>query len=578
MIKSGGALLLAAAGALSAAEWLRYSSPNFELYSDARDAVSRNALVRLELIRHVFLDTAGPRGTPLPIRVFLFASARDFRQFRLSETTRGFYQSGPERDTIAMHAGDDETYRVVFHEFVHLVLNHSAPPLPRWLEEGSAEFYSTLEARDDKLLIGGLVPVHLRTLARHPWLDGKTLASITRNPREDREPAKTGVFYAQSWALVHMLTLGPGYRTRFPRFSHLVMRGTPVAFAFEEAFSKTLDEALRDLAAYLKSGSLPVSTVLWNPLDPIGIEVEKIPPDQAETAQIELLLQMGQHAAAESRLERLARNQPDHPDVLSELAMFSMGRRRPEEARRYFERSIAAGSRRSTTYFEYAMLLRDTGAPRERVRELLQQAIGRNPRYAEAHFLLAQMQTQEGKHQEAVKSLEQAVDVLPRQSYFWHALSMGYGELDRREEARAAARRAVEAAVTEHEFEMARAALRQAAAAAARTAPAAAPAAPRPAVNVPKSWEMPKGDARVEGVLEHIDCLGQSARFHVRAEGKTLALWVGNPGQVLLNTPSSLTFEFACGSQKARRVSIEYKRTPDAARKTEGEITAIEFR
>jgi tetratricopeptide (TPR) repeat protein len=576
MTRRWGVLLLAA-GMLNAAEWLRYSSPNFELYSDARDAVSRNALVRLELIRHVFLDAAGPKGTPLPIRVFLFSSARDFRQFRLNETTRGFYQSGPERDTIAMHAGDVETYRVVFHEFVHLVLNHSAPPLPRWLEEGSAEFYSTLAAQGDKLLIGGPVPTHLRTLARQPWLDAKTLASMTRNPRDDREPEKTGMFYAQSWALVHMLTLGPGYRTKFPRFSHLVMRGTPVPFAFEEAFSKTLDEALRDLRAYLQSGSLPVSTVLWNPLDPVGIEVEKIPPDQAETAQIELLLQMGQHAAAASRLERLERNQPDHPDVLAELAMFAMGSRRPEEARRYFERAIGAGSQRSTTYFEYAMLLRDQGAPRERVRELLEQAIGRNPRYAEAHFLLARMQAQDGNHKDAVKSLEQAVEVLPRQSYFWHALAMAYKELDRRDEARAAARRAVESASTEHEFEMARAALRQVATAPV-TAPASSATPVRPAVNVPKSWELPKGDARVEGMLEHIDCLGKSARFHVRAEGKPVALWVENPGQVLLNTPSSLTFEFACGSQKARPVAIEYTRKPDTVRRTEGEITAIEFR
>jgi tetratricopeptide (TPR) repeat protein len=352
-----------------------------------------------------------------------------------------------------------------------------------------------------------------------------------------------------------------------------VTQGVPVPLAFEEAFSKNLDQALVDLRAYLKSGGLPVNAVLWKPLDPVEVETHPIPPAEAESAQIELLLQVGRHEAASSRLQRLERDYPDHPDVLAELAMYSMGARRAEDARRYFERAIANGSQRSSTYFEYAMLLRDSGAPRQRVQELLLEAVGRNPRYAEAHFLLALMASQDGRHREAAASLEQAVEVLPRQSYFWHALASAYTQLGRINDARLAARRAVESAATSHELEMAQAALRQTASAASPP-----PASPKPAITVPKSWQMPKGDARIEGVLEHIDCLGANARFHVRAQGKPVALWVDNPGQVLLTSESGLTFEFRCGSQRARDVAIEYVRKPDAQRRTEGEITAIEFR
>src|SRR5687768_10924274 len=76
------ALLLIACCAAPAATWVRYTSPNFELYTDTREATARDVLGRLELIRHIFLDTAGPAGAPLPVRVFVFASPRDFRPFR----------------------------------------------------------------------------------------------------------------------------------------------------------------------------------------------------------------------------------------------------------------------------------------------------------------------------------------------------------------------------------------------------------------------------------------------------------------------------------------------------------------
>ena len=566
------ALLLIVCRAVPAATWVRYTSPNFELYTDTREATARDVLGRLELIRHVFLDTAGPAGAPLPVRVFVFASPRDFRPFRPTEVTRGFYQSGPERDYIAMHDADEETMRVVFHEYVHLVLNHSVPAVPRWLEEGTAEFYSTLQARDERLLIGMPVPSLLRVLGSQPWLSAAALASVTRDSPEYNDARKSGLFYAQSWALVHMLNLAPGYRKSMPRFSQLVYQGVPVTLAFEQAFSKRMEDALNDLRAYLRGGTLPVTASMWKPPSAAEIAVDTVAPEQVEVAQIELLLRIGSHDAAAPRLKKLEREHPRDAFVLTELAMFAMGARRVDEARRYFEQAIAARSTHATTYFEYAMLLRDSGAPRDRVRELLREAVGRNPKHAEAHFLLGLMASQDGDHAAAAAAIEHAVAVLPRQSYFWHALATAYRQLGRDEEARRAARRAAESARTSHEMEMAQSALRLTTAAAAANV-----AAPRPTVNTPKSWEMPKGDARVDGTLEHIDCLGQNARFHIRAEGKSIALFVDNPGRILLNTPSSLTFEFTCGTQKARRVLVEYRRNPRAERRTEGDITAIEF-
>jgi len=156
---------------------------------------------------------------------------------------------------------------------------------------------------------------------------------------------------------------------------------------------------------------------------------------------------------------------------------------------------------------------------------------------------------------------------------FWHALALAYHKTGRRELARRAARRALEAARTRQEREMAEAAL-----ALTGREPAWVELPGRPQVTTPETWFRKKGDHRAEGILERIDCVGTSARFHVRTAEGPLALWVDNPGAVLLQNASSLTFKFSCGEQAPRTVAIEYIARPDAEKQTAGIVTAIKFR
>jgi Flp pilus assembly protein TadD len=369
-----------------------------------------------------------------------------------------------------------------------------------------------------------------------------------------------------------MMNLAPEYRRNMPQFVDLVAAGIPAELAFEKAFSRSLEQGLHDAARWIRQPRMPVLSLVWRPPSAVEIEAEPLREDEAEVAQIELLLRAGRHAAAANRLRRLERTHSKFPPVVSALAMFAMGAGNKQEALNKFESAIQLGDLSASTYFEYAMLLRDTGAPREKVRALLSEAVGRNPKHAEAHFILGLMAQQDGDLRAAAAGFEQAVEVLPGQSYFWHALAMTYHSLKRSTEARLAARRAVATAGTAEQREMAHAVLRL-----TSSAHQGEPAPPVPPTVAPKGWEMPKGDAQVEGILEHIDCLGAHARFHIRVAGRSVVLYVENPGQVLLKTPSALTFEFSCGAQKPRRVMVEYRRNPNPGRRTEGDITAIDF-
>jgi len=542
------------------AAWLRLQSPNFELYTDAGEPQGREVLRRIEDIRQVFSEAVGAKPLPLPVRVFLYSSERDYKRVRPTEQALGFYQAGAERDYIGMLSMGQETLRAVYHEYVHLVLQHSSGPLPKWLEEGTAEFYSTMQRKGERVLIGMPVLNHVRMLGVSAWLDPAGL--------QHGENEKAGVFYPQSWALVHMLNMEPRYRKNLPRFAELLEQATPAQLAFEDAFGKPLGAALVDLRLYVRTRHFRVADVYGGRGEELAIEVSPVTKEEAGLAQVELMIQMGRGEA--SRL--LRELNPQSPEVQTALGMHALGEKRIEDAKRHLLRAIELGSRQALPYFEYAMLTRETGGDKRAVRRYLTEAVGRNPKLAEAQFLLGLMAQEDGRHREAIGPLEEAVKGLPRQSYFWHALAVSYHQLGEGDRARRAARKAADSARSEQERSMAQGALRMV----TQSQPQAV--SPKAPTAVPESWKMRRGDGRIEGTLEHIDCLGEAARFHVRVDGKPVALWVSKPGEVLLKSVSGITFEFVCGAQRPRRVLLEYVPGPDSGRKVAGEITAIEFR
>jgi tetratricopeptide (TPR) repeat protein len=366
-----------------------------------------------------------------------------------------------------------------------------------------------------------------------------------------------------------MLHSSPEYRKFLPRFAQLLDQSAPAALAFEQAFGRPFEAALADLRSYVGKRQFAMAEVYSAREEAVEVESEALGQESADVARAELLVQLGRGEQAAKLLEAA---DGASPEVQTALGLRAMQDKDARRARDHFQRAIESGKASALTYFEYAMLLRGTGGAKEEVKRYLLEAVGRNPALAEAQFLVGLMAQQENRHREAIASFEKAVEVLPRQSYFWHALALSWHALGDDDRARRAARKAADSAPTAAQREMAVAAVRLAAAAPVTTA------RKKPEVTIPESWRPKSGDARLEGTLEHIDCLGASARMHVRAGGKPVALWIDKPGEVLLGSESGITFTFTCGAQRLRRVVIEYNAEPDPARKTEGLITRIEFR
>ena len=447
-------VLLLAALPATAAGWIRVRTGGVELLTDAGEKTARTTLDRLEQIRRIF-SVAG--SGPLPLRIFVFRSEKDFRSYADHPVTGGFYQSGSERDYIVLSAGAGLT-RTVTHEYVHLVLDRGPSPLPLWFEEGTAELYSNLDFGRGRMRVGEPVPGHLALLAAEKWLSASELLRANRTSPLYNERTLAGVFYAQSWALAHMLNLAPGWREGMPRFAELLADGAEVRAAFREAFGKTPDQALEELRGYV--GGLHSATVEAPPAPhPEAAAVEPVAPLEATLNLADLALEVRQPDLARGLFESAKKSQPDSPAAETGLGTLALAEDRREEARAHLERAIALGSRNGTTYFQLAMLEREAGAPRRRVDQLLEQTVALDPGFGEAQFMLGSEASDDGDFESGVARLGAAARALPRKSFMWHALGYAQARLGHTDQARQAASRALSTAATEQEQRMAEALL-----------------------------------------------------------------------------------------------------------------------
>jgi hypothetical protein len=67
---------------------------------------------------------------------------------------------------------------------------------------------------------------------------------------------KAGIFYAESWALTHMLYLGQRYRGNFNKFVMAISSGASMQDACKQALGVQMWDVELDLRNYLKSNQL----------------------------------------------------------------------------------------------------------------------------------------------------------------------------------------------------------------------------------------------------------------------------------------------------------------------------------
>jgi tetratricopeptide (TPR) repeat protein len=434
---------------LAAADWIRVQTPSVTLYTDAGEKAAQSTIARLNDLRALFAQGTRQDPSPASLEIYVFGSASEFRALADSPRIAGFYRSGPGYEIIAIHSTPDAR-RTLAHEYVHLLLAHSRPVhWPAWLEEGMAEFYSTLSVNAKGATLGEGILSHRAKLGNSRWLTADELTSA----QADQEGEKDGMVYAQGWALVHMLNLAPAYREHVADYFTSLLAGDDPAEAFARVFGRTLDQAITELRGYVSQmkSIIVEGPRLGNGDTPI---VSRLTRSQAIVVRAELALRTGHFALARGILAESPATQ-ESPELEAARGLLAGAERDPAAAIQHLERAIALGSREGSVRFELALRKQEAAAPSAEVDRLLREAVEIDRSFPDARFLLGVRLTDAGDIAGATKLLTEATVLRPRQSSYWHALAFALERAGQRQAALDAAVNAVRTAQSVSEEAMA---------------------------------------------------------------------------------------------------------------------------
>src|SRR4030095_5217112 len=123
-------------------------------------------------------------------------------------------------------------YQAIYHGYTRILLKENFRWLPTWFGIGFSEFFANTRFQEGKFYVGAPSP-------RGNYAPNRPLLPMTEfiaiNP--DHIP-RTEVFYAQSWALIHMLMIKPNDEGKsLQRFVSLLAAGKSQKDVFHEESS-----------------------------------------------------------------------------------------------------------------------------------------------------------------------------------------------------------------------------------------------------------------------------------------------------------------------------------------------------
>ena len=578
----------------AADQWVKLATPHFELYTTAGEKKGREAILYFEQVRSFFLEaSASKRANEFPIRIVAFRGEKQYQPYRFNTFAFAYYARGRNRDYIVMQDIVSEHYPAAIHEYTHMIIEHTGLKPPPWLNEGMAELYSTLTPVGKKAAVGDIIPGRAQTLLNHKWIPLDALTSADRQSPLYNESNRAGMFYAESWALTHMLFFAPDYRPNFAKFVVAASSGKTMDEACQTVFGKRLTEVETGLRQYLRGERF------YRVVFDIKLEKSAEDPDVSEASPFEsgmvladLLALTNKTKEALSAYQQLARDNPDKPDVEESLGYLAWQSGDHDAARGHFARALATGTKNAQMCFDYAMLSRSGADAVKNALPAFRQALDLKPDYAEARLQLGLMLVNTRDYPEAIAQLRQVKKVDPEQAqWFFPALAYAYFQTGDKEKARENAEFAKKWAKTPQQIEHADALLQslESKKIVARTAP---PGEQVPRMKRVERSEFQVAEARppanpfvakddqmshVEGVAQKLDCSGKTARFHVLV-GKTAMIFeIPDPDRVLIKHSDEMKHDFACGVQKPYKVSVDYAILPDSKSGSAGIVRGLEF-
>jgi hypothetical protein len=336
--------------------WIELRSPHFVLRTDVSPEEAQKAIEGYERMFDRFAratDLILPGRLPSgQTSIVLFAYEAEFRA--VVPDFGGWFLPHDDRGRpviLLPLTMSNEARRRFQHELTHRFVYQRLPhKVPLWLNEGLADYFSTLTVRDGKVKVGDLA-AWVFAISDSPLdrFDDQRLY-ISRIPSVDSmlhadrktfyAPKTRRLFYAGAWALVHFLANGdPQSHEQMRAFLVDVANGENVEEAFHKRYGVTaaLDGRFRQ---YLKklSGSEVYYQLLQRSYVPSA--TPPVTRRELDDGEVHLLWAGMRPRSAKAELSMAQAHAPDSAELHRWLAMAAEGTHDQATADREIDRAV----------------------------------------------------------------------------------------------------------------------------------------------------------------------------------------------------------------------------------------------
>lgn len=284
-MKFGGVLaaaLVLAPGA-ARAEWKKYDTAHFVIYSESGEKEVTRLAERLEGVDGLMRMASGLKSDVEPVKVRIYQVASNAEVERAindpNSGVEGFYTTnvfGPfavtPRHTNA--SGDFTPELVLHHEYAHhFMLQYFPAVYPGWYTEGYAELIGSSKFLPDGKIAYGMPARHRGDDISASWVSMEDL--LLKSP----DKIHNLDLYGQGWAMTHFLTFSPTRAPQLRKYLALLSTGASEADA-AKAFGD-LGELNREAHKYLDLGSFSYRPVAVPIAKPVIRKVDSVSAGEA---------------------------------------------------------------------------------------------------------------------------------------------------------------------------------------------------------------------------------------------------------------------------------------------------------
>ncbi|MBZ5666111.1 MAG: hypothetical protein LAO30_16050 [Acidobacteriia bacterium] len=402
--------------------WREIRSPHFRVMTNGSEKDGRHVAQAFERLRGVFaaefpgyrLDSAAPFLILAPEDEYTTRKLLPDYWKQSGPKPAGVYFSGWEKrfavvrlDTIREDNLNRDEFAVVYHEYVHSLLHMNLHWLPTWLDEGLAQFYAYTRFEGSHTYIGAppKSKYALAVLQYRPTI--KLAKLLDQKGSFTRDEEDTELFYEQSWALVHFLSLGPGMEggARLRKFFNATQQGVEQKKAFQDTFGdfalvqKDFDKYVRLFA--FQAGEIPSPPTI----DDKDLLTRSLTVAETEAELSSFYAGTHQWKLARESSQSALKNDPKLALAHETMGFVYLDEGKDEEAARELSQAVELDNKMYRARFARTMLspLPHSTSPedREAYHSELMKILDVNPEFAPAYVELAKFYVAQGNPNKA---------------------------------------------------------------------------------------------------------------------------------------------------------------------------------